>query len=167
MEGWSGVTTLGGWGANLQLRTEYTSLPSAEIAFQSATHHLDAYAVSGINNNETGLSVESNTSPSIVERAPGDGEYVIAFTAAGTRHLYMYTYKPSNGVESTYETGLGIESGTSPTITSLSGGRYITAFQAGNSKHLYTYTFNPSTGVGQNVETTYTMPERSGPGIAP
>jgi hypothetical protein len=79
----------------------------------------------------------------------------------------MYTYKPSNGVGSTYETGLTIESGTSPTITSLSGGRYITAFQAANSKHLYTYTFNPSTGVGQNVETTYTMPEHSGPGIAP
>ncbi|MGD1056995.1 MAG: hypothetical protein ABR992_06210, partial [Solirubrobacteraceae bacterium] len=78
-------------------------------AFQArGSHRVYTYATSSGVPHETGLEVESGTSPSI---ATVEAEYLIAFQAAGSRRLYTYS---SSGIP--FETGLEIESGTGPSI---------------------------------------------------
>jgi hypothetical protein len=87
----------------------------------------------------TGLGMEPGTSPSI---AASGRDYIVAFNALGSGHLWIYE-SCSNAREhgcatSAYETPLGMERGTSPSIASTSEGD-IVAFHAAGSGRLWFY----------------------------
>jgi hypothetical protein len=127
---------------------------ASEVAFQAAgSHHLYTYNTSSGATFETGLEIESGTSPSI---ALVGGEYVAAFQARGSHRVY--TYATSSGVP--HETGLEVESGTSPSIATVEA-EYLIAFQAAGSRRLYTYS---SSGIP--FETGLEIESGTGPSIA-
>lgn len=98
----------------------------------------------------TGLGMEPGTSPSIATTP--SNHYIVAFNALGSGHLWIYescaTAREGGCGTSAYETPLGMEPGTSPSITSASEGG-IVAFHAAGSGRLWFY--NTRTRVGQET----------------
>lgn len=110
----------------------------------------------------TGLGMEPGTSPSI---ASSGSDYVVAFNALGSGHLWIYESCAENRsgrcTTVAYETPLGMEPGTSPSVAETSSGDVV-AFHAAHSGRLWFY--NTKTKVGQ--ETNQGLEPGTNPAIA-
>jgi len=127
-----------------------TAAGTPPIAVQANTGHLLYVTPANAGNRDTGLGMESHTSPSIA----ASGE--VAFQGTNN-HLWLY----DPGTGDSRDTGLGMEKGTNPAIVSLSGGGYEIAFQA-NTGNLWLN--DPSTGT--SINTGLGMDASTSPAIA-
>jgi subtilase family serine protease len=123
------------------------------IAFQANTGDLWIYTATNAGSRNTGLGMDTSSSPSIT--ATSTGSYEVAFEA-DTNILYYYT--PTNA--GSRDTGLAMKPGTSPSIAVLANGTTEIAFQS-NTGHLYLT--NPGTGV--SIDTGLGMDPDSSPSI--
>jgi hypothetical protein len=112
----------------------------------------------------TGLGMAPGTSPSIAETGYGTG-FIIAFNALGSNHLWIYESceKARGGGCTTkaYETPLGVEPGSSPSVSETSVGPVV-AFHAANTGRLWFYYVRSNTG----QETTQGLEPGTSPCIA-
>lgn len=131
-------------------------LPSGWVAFQANTSALIVWNYklgSGVN---TGQGMAAGTNPAIAE-TPGGG-YEVAFQA---NNGLLYTYCSCGGA---HATDLGIETGTSPDITS-NGESWLVAFQGAGSHNLWIYLPNETAqnlGGGISPSTSPSIAERQG-----
>ena len=125
-----------------QAQATYYGLPTV-TAFQANTHELLTY-VSPEYSGESGhlygseAGIAEGTSPSVTGFG-GYAQYTVAFHASGSAALWIY--QSQYGTAS--PTGLGMEPGTSPSITGGGPGddSYEVAFRAKGSGDLWTYDF--------------------------
>jgi hypothetical protein len=110
----------------------------------------------------TGLGIAAGTNPSIAwvysNESTEAGEFVAAFSAAGSHHLWIYHCGTGAGTE----LGLGVAEGTSPSITGNGNNYYAVAFHAEGSNDLWIYST-----AGSPVVTGYGLAVGTSPGIAP
>lgn len=123
-----------------QAQATYYGLPTV-TAFQANTHELLTYVApeySGENGRLYGsdAGIAEGTSPSVTGFG-GYGQYTVAFHASGSAALWIY--QSQYGTAS--PTGWGMETDTSPSITSGGPGdnAYEVAFRASGSGDLWTY----------------------------
>jgi hypothetical protein len=120
----------------------YYGLPTV-TAFQANTHELLTYVSPEYSGGEKGVlygskaGIAEGTSPSVT--GFGGYGYTVAFHAYGSAALWIY--QSQYGTAS--PTGWGMETGTSPSITSVTGGsgehNFEVAFRASGSGDLWTY----------------------------
>ncbi len=123
----------------------------------------DLYDYNEGNNNVWGVFSSSNTTASGSEGTPdnyihlGTFPFEAAFDA-NNGSGYLYTY--NSGTGSATNTGLGVASGTSPSIADTSDG-WVVAFHAANGD---LYTYNVDTGTA--IDTQQGMASGTSPSIA-
>jgi hypothetical protein len=114
------------------------------------------------NENVTGLGIAAGTNPSIAwvysNESTGAGEFITAFNAAGSDHLWIYHC----GTHAATELGLTLAAGTNPSITGNGNNYYAVAFHAAGSNNLWIYT-----NTGTPDATGYGLATGTSPGIAP
>lgn len=133
MEGWSGITALGGWGTNLQLHTEYTPLPTPLTVFYAGsgdTLQENWWTGSGWGYTNINVPIGAASSPA-TDLFPNPGQYDVYFRgSSGELQEDYYT-----GESGWHLIGLGhaMAAGTTPTIVHPQVGGETYVFYTGSN----------------------------------
>ncbi len=151
LEGWSGVTALGGWGANLQLHTEYTPLPTPLTVFYAGsgdTLQENWWTGSNWGYININMPLGSGSSPA-TDLFPPPGWYDVYFRG-GNGELEEAFYNGEGGWH-LIPLGHAVEAGTTPTIRHPQVGGYTVVYYAGSGNTLQESFWNGSNWGYTNV----------------
>jgi frataxin-like iron-binding protein CyaY len=140
LSGAQGYPTGMGMASGSSPSVAYAANGNYVIAFQDWQKHLWTYSTASGTAFNTNLTMREGTSPSVAT----NGTYYVVGFEAYNNELWYYL----SGAQG-YPTGMGMASGSSPSVAYAENSNYVIAFQDWQT-HLWTY--STASGVGSNTE---------------